>query len=1066
MKRNATKQIFALLILIMAAGGVYWLFSGGGKNDSAERDILSAAQQAEQRIAESTAGEEQKEAEGESAFRQEAKKARYDYFHRLLRDPATDRIPENIRSRELQHAQTVPTIRELKRQLRAKNPTMQVADGFEWRLAGPPAVGGRTRALGIDQRNADIIIAGGVSGGIWKSTNGGDNWTIKTPDFENFSVTSLAQDPLSPDTWYYTAGEITSGSPGAPGASYYGTGIFRSTDNGESWSRIPGTADENTRYDSQFDFVNRIRVNPSTGTVYVASNGFGIFRSPGGNSYDDLALGGFGEHLYADVTVAPGGRVVAVLSQADAGQSGGNPGIFVSDNDGQSWTEITPSTFPGEYNRSVITMAPSDPDIVYVLTQKSNDDSNQGVAFFKIDLSAGISSPSASDRSANLPDFGEPVGGVNLQGGYNMTLAVKPDDPNFVTLGGTNLFRSPDGFATAPSGDSDAEKNQYWIGGYAKANNVSQYPDQHPDQHIQVYDPANPDRLWVGHDGGLSVTDDVEAASVSWTGRDEGYIVTQFYDASIAVATDDNRLMGGTQDNGTPFFEFAEGQQIGGASADISSGDGGYSFFTENYIYVSNQQSQASGNNRIIRFNGDFTGSYAIVQPASAQTAFFINPYTIDPNDEGIMYYPGGSDLYRNTQVDQVTSQINNGATQGWERLSAAEVPGYNISALEVSMVPADILYYAGSADDLPPVVKRLDNASNSNSAPVDISIPGAPAGAFVHDIAVNPVNSNDVLVLMSNYNIVGLYHTSDGGSSWEAVEGNLVGVNDPTSPNPGPSLRSATIVPATTGPIYILGTSTGVYATETLGGSNTQWGRESAFDTDGLADIGFSIVENIDSRFSDGNVAIGTHGRGMFLGRFQGQIAEATVPSIALNPVEGRAGTEVVITATNFQFSTNPAENEVYFGDVRAEIVEATTGQLTVRVPRATLDPTSDDRTVFVNVTNPNGADPQAQPFTVLPPTENRLDQSFPNPFSTGDTPRIPVSLQRDSRVTLIIYDISGRRVDQPLKEELYQAGTYNIPVDFSGHASGIYIYRLIAEPTVSSGETYVDSRKLTFIK
>lgn len=1060
MKRNATKFTLVFLLLLFAAGTAYWLIP----NPSPSGDPLTAAQKAEQMIAAFNEGEQS--AEGESRHRAEAKKARYEYFQRLLRDPATGRIPENIRSRELNHARTMPSIREVREQLKSKNPSMQVAEGFEWRLAGPPAVGGRTRALGIDNRNPNIIIAGGVSGGIWKSTDGGDTWTIRTPSFENFSVTSLVQDPTSPDTWYYASGEITSGSPGAPGASYYGTGIFRSTDNGDSWSRIPGTEDDNTRYDSQFDFVNRIRVNPPTGTVLVASNGFGIFRSPNGDDYNDLVLGGFGEHLYADVAVASSGRIVAVLSSADAGQTGGNPGVFVSENDGQSWTEITPSTFPANYFRSVITMAPSNDDIIYVLTKRADDNITQGVSFHMIDLSNGIDNPISDDRSDNLPDFGEPVGGVNLQGGYNMTVSVKPDDPNFVTLGGTNLFRSTNGFATAPSGDSEAVKDQYWIGGYAKANNVSQYPDQHPDQHIQIYDPTNPDRLWVGHDGGISVTDNVEAPSVSWSTRDEGYIVTQFYDASIAPAPNDNRLMGGTQDNGTPFFEFASGDQIGSASADISSGDGGYSFFTENFIFVSNQQSPDAGNNRVIRFNGDFSGTYAIVHPQAAQTAFFINPYTIDPNDEGIMYYPGGSDLYRNTQVDEITSQSSSGATLGWELLNAASTPGYNISALDVSRVPADVLYYAGSADDKAPVVKRLDNASTSNSEPADISIPGVSAGAFVHDIAVNPNNGNDVLVVMSNYNIVGLYHTSDGGDTWQAVEGNLVGANDPTSPDPGPSLRSATIVPATSGPIYILGTSTGVYATQNLNGSSTQWGRESAFDTDGIADIGYSIVENITSRVTDGNVAVGSHGRGIFLGRFQGEIANANIPSISLNPTEGRAGTEVLINATSFQFSTTPSANEVFFGQVRAEVVEATATQLTVIVPRATLDPMADDRVVQVSVNNPNGPNPPSRPFTILPPTENGLSQNFPNPFSSGEGTRIPISLQRDSRVTLVIYDIAGRRVDRPVNDRTYQAGTYNIPVDFSGKASGIYIYRLVAEPVVSSGETFVDSKKFTFIK
>ena len=100
----------------------------------------------------------------------------------------------------------------------------------------------------------------------------------------------------------------------------------------------------------------------------------------------------------------------------------------------------------------MLTFAPSNPDILYVFTLKgANNTDNQGVSFFKIDIS-DPQNPVAEDRSANLPDFGDPVGGVNTQNGYNMIVKVKPDDPDFVLLGATNLFRSRDGFATQPSG--------------------------------------------------------------------------------------------------------------------------------------------------------------------------------------------------------------------------------------------------------------------------------------------------------------------------------------------------------------------------------------------------------------------------------------------------------------------------------------------------------------------------------------------------------------------------------------------------------------------------------------
>ncbi|MDZ7682177.1 MAG: hypothetical protein U5J63_10835 [Fodinibius sp.] len=179
---------------------------------------------------------------------------------------------------------------------------------------------------------------------------------------------------------------------------------------------------------------------------------------------------------------------------------------------------------------------------MYVFAIKgAGQTSNQNVAFFKIDIS-DPQNPVTEDRSENLPDFrqdGSGTGYVNPQGGYNMVVDVKPDDENYVFVGGTNLFRSTDGFASSPSegydGSSESQKDQYWIGGYSKDNNASLYPNQHPDQHVIVFPQpnSNPNLMWSGHDGGLSYTSNVTASEVSWEDKDNGYLTSQFYAADI-----------------------------------------------------------------------------------------------------------------------------------------------------------------------------------------------------------------------------------------------------------------------------------------------------------------------------------------------------------------------------------------------------------------------------------------------------------------------------------------------------------------------------------------------------
>lgn len=834
MNKKSYIWVFGIICTALLIFGGIWFFGAFESNSS--RIVM---------------GEQQPKTE-----KQKMKKARGEYFFRMLRDPATNEIPSNIRSRELAYAKKLPS----RSNFLSKGQSGQAID-MSWALAGPQELGGRTRALAIDQRNSDIIIAGGVSGGIWKSIDGGNSWEMKTNPNQNMSVTSVAQDPTNPDVWYYASGEFrgNSASDRSYSASYFGTGIFKSTDNGETWSRLSATKDTDTNWNSQYDYISRIVVNPTNGDVYFASNGVGVYKSTDGGSSFTNVLGELGAYRYTDVVINKEGDILAAVSENAANSSGEQPrtpGLYLSTDDGSSWTDVTPSDFPSTHDRTYLAFAPSASDTAYSLTYEgTGEQEDEEISFFMLDMA----NDTTYNRSENLPDFGSPVGFVNTQSSYNMVVAVKPDDPDFVLLGTTNLFRSRDGFATAPADDNDdgfsdaSEQDEYWIGGYDNDNSVSLYPGQHPDQHAIVFDPNDPNKMWSGHDGGLSLTTDITASPVTWQDKDEGYITGQFYTVDIPSAEGDDRILGGAQDNGTPFFRAdAQGNQQNGME-DISFGDGSYGFFTENYIFVSTQMGNIQ--RKTTDSNGDITGTIYNVEPSRAENQLFIHPYALDPNDEGIMFYPGVTDMWRNTTVDE-------NPNTGWSSFSAAS-NSHQITTLEVSTAPSGILYYGASANESAPKIYRLDNASSSTSYQ-ELAATGAPSGAYVHDIAVNPNNGDEVIAVMSNYNIVGLYRSTDGGGNWTAVEGNLQG--DSEAGNPGPSIRNATILPTSEGTVYLVGTSTGVYSTTTFDGSSTTWVRES--DDGSPESIGYSVIEHIDSRPLDGKIAVGTHGRGIFVGQ------------------------------------------------------------------------------------------------------------------------------------------------------------------------------------------------------
>lgn len=777
-------------------------------------------------------------------------KDRNEYMFQLMRDPKTNSIPKNIRAREIEYAKTLP--KKNSNELLKTN-----REGFDWEEIGPKDVGGRTRALAIDVTNSNRVLAGGVSGGIWETTTQGASWDFLSSSNSLLSVTSIAQDTRSgnTDTWYFSAGEFNGNSASETGASFRGNGIFKSTDNGITWNILSNTLSSITSWDSRYDYISRIVVNPGSGSVFIASNGYGISKSnDGGNSFS-TTLGGINDHTYSDIVVAGNGTLIASISESGFDESPVNsPGIYISVDDGESWDDITPNNFPSTHERTVIAISESNTNIVYVLTNTGEySGEDEIVKLFKIDNSTGTS----FDLSANLPTFSSFRGSFTAQSNYDLTIAVKPDDENFVVLGSVSLFRSTDGVSTKLD-DSKID----WIGGYS-SDGSGQYPSQHPDQHVLVFDKNSPNTLWSGHDGGISFTSNITYTDYDtffpWLDKNRGYNVTQFYTVAISKEANDNRLMGGTQDNGTPYFKFIVNSPSN--SEDISSGDGSYAYFGTAKAYVSSQ------NGRVVRVSYDALGNpqspfttgigWSDVYPANATDQIFISPFSIDPNDENVMYYPAGKSLWRNNNIESIPNYVQGGTEDGWNELTNISIPaGYFISSIDVSKSnPNHLLYFAASNNSATPKIYKLENANSSTDGEIDISIPNAPSGARIVDIAINPENGNEILVIMSNYNIIGLYHSIDGGSNYTEVEGNLVG-NQTT---PGPSLRSATILTYNGDTYYFIGTSTGLYSTINLSQDATSWEQESS---EGLGNV---LVQQLTSRTSDKVVVAATHGRGMF---------------------------------------------------------------------------------------------------------------------------------------------------------------------------------------------------------
>jgi photosystem II stability/assembly factor-like uncharacterized protein len=775
-------------------------------------------------------------------------KAEYDLMR--LNDPATGKIPYGIRSKELKFAAKLPKKYDarINAKDRTKNIQMQT-----WNQRGPYDVGGRTRALGIDIASENRIIAGGVSGGMWLSTDTGQTWMQTTSSSQLHSVSCVGQDTRTghQNVWYYGTGERDGNSAtGENGASIYlGDGIYKSIDSGLTWTVLPSTANDSPQvFNNNFDYVWKVQPFPFdtvNDVVFAATYGH-IYRSMDGGTSWASVLGASGNiSAWTDFDISPNGIIYAQLSPSLS------QGIYRSADSGSTWTNITPVGWPGTFHRTLSAIAPSNENAVYFLSETPGS-GKLGHNLWKYTYISGDGSGAGgswTNISSSIPALGG-SGNYDSQGSYDMVLRVKPDNDSVVFLGGTNIYRSTNGFADTTT--------TLAIGGYnLGTTNIfllgidGVYPNHHPDQHNLAFFPSNTSKMLTSNDGGVQLTyNNLETDSVHWIRCDNGLYTSQFYTIAIDHATvGDNIIIGGMQDNGN-FFTNSTNPNVNWLP--ISGADGTYSAIADGKaFYYGSIQSGLTG-----RLNISNTGvvnvlTLARIDPTGGAGYLFINPFILDPDNNNRMYMAGGSYLWRNDSLSTIPAGIGT-TTHGWTKISRSNVGG-SVSAIGVSKNQPNVVYFGTSGGR----IYRIDGANIGDPDTIQCwRGKGLPAG-FVSCLAVNPDDLGTVVATFSNYNMKSVFITHDGGSTWNSISGNLE--QNPDGSGDGPSVRWCSIVPTQDSIYYFLGTSTGVYSTTQLNGDNTVWTQE------GANTIGNVVVDYIDFRQVDGLVVVATHGNGVF---------------------------------------------------------------------------------------------------------------------------------------------------------------------------------------------------------
>lgn len=747
-----------------------------------------------------------------------------------------------------------------------------------WSEVGPNNIAGRTRSLVIDKDDDNILYTAGVSGGIFKSVTRGSSW-VRIDDYaENLAVSCMAQCPVTGHIFAGT-GEGLASPRANPmgGTAFIGKGVYKSTD-GKNFSllssTIPATANSTT---AEWATVNEIIVDEQ-GWIFAATNRGIRLSKDGGDTWEN-PLHPISQNA-TDINVVKVGNnktVVAAVGNRCYISSTGD-GDFVNHSTGE------PDKLPsGGLSRIEFAIAPSNPDVIYAAGARP-DGNLQSVW-------------RSTDKGETWEVIGQ--GGTTYfepfraQGWFNNTLAVFPNNPNRIILGGIDIWAWEVG--------SNWTQRSLWYLPESSPYYV------HADIHRFTFHPTDPNTFYVGSDGGISRSTD---GGITYQTINKNLNTIQFYTIATSAT---GEVIGGTQDNGTIFISRKGNSPMEGRQ--VRGGDGGYaaiSIINPDAMFATSQYAAMGRSfNRGDNFfpSPDGTNPFFSDRMSNIE-AGFVTPFLLWETFDDI-YSPDSvlftaiDTTYNTGDVVQVMSKngylfdytlphglqedeqilvhdkiqakfylgVNNGIWMTREALDFSVQPEWyeiaNFAGLSQTMKMSKCGNYlfVGTHNGRLYRISNLRHANDSLSA--DVASPfsvvetklisdGLPSNRHPGSIAVDPNDANHVIMTFGNY----------GNTSYVFRSTNALSENPTFSSRQGnlPHMPVyASLIEMNNNNIVIVGTEYGTYATENIQSPQPTW-----YDVNsGLAHVPVYMLRqqvfDYPGVTNYGVIYAGTHGRGAF---------------------------------------------------------------------------------------------------------------------------------------------------------------------------------------------------------
>ncbi len=761
--------------------------------------------------------------EEERGEKKEGIKGAAKWLEKRLADPETGKIDYN----------EILRVRQLVAQKINSANTRAASLNLKWEQLGPDNVGGRTRAILIDRNNPSRMYAGSVSGGLFVSDNGGLSW-YPHPSFEEFkthqSISSLAQ--ASNGDIYAGTGEIYIYTE-ANTLGHLGEGIYKSSDNGQTFRLLPSTKPLPNSGVETWAYVSEVAVDPNNFLKVYAASYKGLMVSNDSGFSWTLAQG-TPQFTSREVLVGADGVVHAAVGNS-TGLSSSNEQYYRSD-DGVSFQLVSGTNgFPETNTRRIeFAISPDDANYVYSLI----------VRYAQGDKLRGIyrSKDAGKNWEVYSPENSDVFNPLGTQGDYDACIAVVPGEKDKVWVGGQlQLY--------AGGNDVGWKLIAYWA-----PRSPSNPYYVHADMHEIVFHPTNSNIAFVGCDGGIFKSESARSENPAFTERNKGYITTQFYNIS---ASPSGEMLGGAQDNGTSYIDFEGNTRL---TADlVRGGDGGYTafskinpqaFFTEiqeGAIYRSSNAGE-SWSCWWDQFAKGLNNTDCRPEGGSEFIAPFILWEADDSTEKAFFLFGGNARIYLSPGPLDFSNQ---------PKFYRVNVPGGFVSAIEKTRQG---IFYVGLGGGN---IFRLDGVLTASYATNNIvtgitvtqiatSATWGGGGRYVAGIAADHNDPGHIIVTLAHYGKTNYVYESTGadeaGTTFNLIQGDL----------PPMPVYSAVIDYYNNSNI-IIGTDIGMWSTSN-GGQN--WFPE--FDGMNPAPV-FTVLQEM--LYDEGCRVLyaGTYGRGMF---------------------------------------------------------------------------------------------------------------------------------------------------------------------------------------------------------